>query len=129
VGLQDIGKKKVQDARRGTHLNIIRLMRHSNRLWFGWVQEREGHWHVEIDPVTWDWDYHPRCGFSSCRDNTYGPGVVPSDPHVLERHQERAEERIAAGEEKAARQEEMIDAYTKATKEQFEALGFEVIDA
>lgn len=57
-------------------------MRHSNHLWFGWVAKGSGHWHVAIDPATWEWEYRDRCGFSSCSEGKHGPRVEPDQEIV-----------------------------------------------
>lgn len=95
MGLQEISERKVGQAAHQTGLPLFRAMRHSNHLWFGWVREGDGHWHVEIDPSDWDWEYEPGCQFSSCAQGTHGPGVIPSDSSVVEEHERREEVRRA----------------------------------
>lgn len=78
MGVQLVGEKKVREAARMTGLPIFRVLRHSNRLWYGFVSEGEGHWHVRIDPVTWAWTLGDGA-FSSCSEGTWGPHVDPPE--------------------------------------------------
>ena len=114
MGLQAISERKVRRAASETGLPIFRAMRHSNNLWFGWVREGDSHWHVEIDPATWDWEYEPGCQFSSCREN---PGTTPSDPAVVAEHERREAERRMQRERKDVEAAAFIAAWTEQTKE------------
>jgi hypothetical protein len=114
---QPISERKIRQAARETGLPLIQAMRHSNNLWFGWVREGEGHWHVEIQPKTWEWEYHPECGFSSCRENTYGPGVVPNDPSVIAAHERAEEERRAVAVRADEEWHEVATQWKQATEE------------
>ena len=115
MGLQSISERKVRNAASETRLPLFRAMRHSNNLWFGWVREGESHWHVVIDPATWDWEYDPGCQFSSCCEN---PGTVPSDPAIVAEHERREAERKAERERREAEAQEFITAWTQVTQEQ-----------
>lgn len=77
MGLQEISDKKVRQARIMTGLRLIRCMRHSNDLWYGWVRDGAGHWHVRINPKTWSWRVDRNGGFASCAEKLYGPDVDP----------------------------------------------------
>ena len=78
MGLQLVGEKKSKEATEQTGLNLIRVLRHSNDLWFGIVKHGDGHFHVKIAPTTWEWSVDPGC-FSSCveEDEPWGPSVEP----------------------------------------------------
>jgi hypothetical protein len=105
MSLQTISDRKLRQAANATGLPLIRAMRHSNHLWFGWVAKDGGHWHVEINPSTWEWEYDEGCQFSSCRESVYGPRVDP-DPEIVSaqavldqaRAAERAQKDKEAGE-------------------------------
>ena len=74
MGVQLISDRKMRIAAGMTGLGLFRVLRHSNRLWFGFVARGKGHWHVIIDPLTWEWSVD-ESAFSSCDD--YGPHVDP----------------------------------------------------
>ena len=125
MGLQSISEKKVRKAVSETGLDLIRVMRHSNHLWFGWVREGEGHWHARIDPSTWEWAYEPGHQFSSCREGTYGPGVVPSQ-QIVEAYERLEQARLEELARKDAEAVEMIAAWTEATQAWLDAKAQEV---
>lgn len=87
MGVQAIGEKKVRLAAQMTGLPLFRCLRHSNRLWYGFVRKDGGHWHVRIDPLTWEWSLGDGA-FSSCADGLHGDHVAP--PIGLTRLAERA---------------------------------------
>lgn len=120
MGLQEVGKKKTREAAARTGLPIFRVMRHSNHLWFGWVREGQSHWHVEIDPATWDWEYDPGCGFSSCQSGEHGPSVIPDDA-IVEEHQRRKAARQAERERKDAEFSAFGQMWRDMTQKQFDA--------
>ena len=122
MGLQETSERKVRKASSETGLPLIRAMRHSNNLWFGWVREGEGHWHVGIDPSTWEWGYLPGCGFSSCPAGTYGPGVLPP-PDVLEKYERQEREWAEVQEQKDAAAAEFIATWTEETRKWLESKG------
>ena len=80
MSLQLVGEKKSREASEKTGLNLVRVLRHSNDLWFGIVRTDEGHWHVRIAPSTWEWSLGDGC-FSSCvqEDQPWGPLVEPPE--------------------------------------------------
>lgn len=123
MALQEISNRKVRKACAGTGLDLLRAMRHSNNLWFGWVREEEGHWHVAIDPATWEWEYEPGCGFSSCRENTYGPGVLPSDASVIAAHDQIVEERRAIAARKEEEWQDFASQWKRGTEAWLASLG------
>lgn len=116
MGLQAISERKVRRAASKTGLPLIRAMRHSNNLWFGWVREGEGHWHVTIDPVDWDWEYEPGCQFSSCSQGTHGPGVTPMDKSIVEAQQRRMLKRAQERAKKDADAAAFVQAWTEETQ-------------
>lgn len=77
MSVQLVSEKKLRQAASMTGLPLIRVLRHSNRHWFGFVRRGEGHWHVAINPVTWEWTTKTESAFSSCE--TYGPHVDPPE--------------------------------------------------
>ena len=86
MGVQIVGEKKTREAASKTGLPIVRALRHSNRHWFCFCQAEAGHWHVAVDPVTWEWTLRTESAFTSCA--RYGPHVSP--PEGLQRLSERA---------------------------------------
>ena len=117
MGLQSIGERKVRRAASETGLSLFRAMRHSNNLWFGWVCEGDSHWHVRIDPASWDWEYEPGCQFSSCREN---PGTVPSDPTVVQEHERRESARQVEQERKDAEFQDFAQIWATETQKWLE---------
>lgn len=91
MGVQQIGGKKTRQAAMMTGLPIFRALRHSNRLWYGFVKSGIGHWHIRLDPITWAWQLSDG-SFSSCHNGEWGPHVDP--PRHL---RELAEARWRAG--------------------------------
>ena len=77
MGVQLVSEKKTREAASMTGLALIRVLRHSNRYWFGFVRRGKGHWHVAIDPVTWEWTTETESAFSSCEK--YGDHVDPPE--------------------------------------------------
>ncbi len=125
MGLQSISERKLRKATSETGLPLIRVMRHSNHLWFGWVREGDGHWHVDINPFTWKWDYEPGCGFSSCSQGTYGPSVLPSAEIVAE-YERRVQARREEIERKNSEAAAFIEAYAEGTQTWVEAKAAEI---
>lgn len=120
MGLQSISERKLRRASSETGLPLIRAMRHSNHLWFGWVREGDGHWHVAIDPSTWGWDYEPGCGFSSCSKGTHGPAVLPS-AEIVEEHERRERLREEELERKDAEAAAFVEMFTEETQKWMDA--------
>lgn len=86
MGVQEIGPAKTRRAARETGLPIFRALRGSNRHWYGFVREGEGHYHIELDPETWEWwlaedaPYaagRKGCHFTSCGEGQWEPLVDP----------------------------------------------------
>lgn len=119
MGLQAISERKVRKAVAKTGLPIFRAMRHSNDLWFGWVCEGDGHWHVEINPKDWDWEYAPGCGFSSCSTGEHGPRMLPADSSIVEEHERRESERQTRREFNEAHFQETARIWAEVTRKQF----------
>lgn len=92
MGLQKISERKVRRAATETGIPIFRAARHSNNLWFGWVREGDGHWHVNIYPPYWAWEYEPGCRFSSCSSGVHGAAVLPH-PDIIAAHERAVEKR------------------------------------
>lgn len=66
MGLQRIGQTKWRQARAQTGLDLEALSRAGNRLWLGRIPQGDGHAHVQIDPITWEWAPDPGGCWSSC---------------------------------------------------------------
>ena len=66
MSAQVIGPRKLRQAQERTGLPLDRVLRWSNRLWFGRFPTERGHAHVEIDPVTWEWERTDEPHWTSC---------------------------------------------------------------
>jgi hypothetical protein len=77
MSVQPVNDRNLRRAVAGTGLTrLSRVLRHRNDQWLGRVETDEGHFHVLIDPRTWDWEVDdPPMHFASCDLAGHWPAV------------------------------------------------------